>query len=172
MFGHCGHGLSGARVSGGRGRVELMNGDGTLPVDGAETVGARVAATDDDHALAPGADERLVGDRVALAALVLERQVLHREVNTAELAPGNRQVTRRARTAGEDDRVEVTPQIRDGDVDTDVRIRLEHDALLSHQLETPVQEALLHLELGDAVAQQAAEAVGALQNDDGVAGPG
>ena len=38
--------------------------------------------------------------------------------------------------------------------------------------EAPVEVALLHLELGDAVAQQAADAVGALEHDDVVAGPG
>ena len=36
----------------------------------------------------------------------------------------------------------------------------------------PVEVALLHLELGDAVAQQAADAVGALEHDDVVAGAG
>ena len=38
--------------------------------------------------------------------------------------------------------------------------------------EAPLEVALLHLELGDAVAQQPADAVGALEHDDVVAGAG
>ena len=41
-----------------------------------------------------------------------------------------------------------------------------------HLLDAPVEVALLHLELGDAVAEQPADAVGALVDDDLVAGPG
>ena len=40
----------------------------------------------------------------------------------------------------------------------------------SHLREAAVEVALLHLELGDAVAQQAADAVGALEHHDVVAG--
>ena len=46
----------------------------------------------------------------------------------------------------------------------------ELGALGLHLREAPVEVALLHLELGDAVAQQPADAVGALEHDDVVAG--
>ena len=48
----------------------------------------------------------------------------------------------------------------------------ELGALGPHLLEAAVEVALLHLELGDAVAQQAADAVGPLEHDDVVAGAG
>ena len=48
----------------------------------------------------------------------------------------------------------------------------EDGALAAHLLEPPVEVLLLHLELGDAVAQQPADLVGALVDRDRVAGPG
>ena len=43
-------------------------------------------------------------------------------------------------------------------------------AFLQHQVEPAIEEPLLELELGDAVAQQAADAIGALEDGDRVAG--
>ena len=54
----------------------------------------------------------------------------------------------------------------------DVDAGAEDGALAAHLVEAPVEVLLLHLELGDAVAQQAADLVGALVDRDGVAGPG
>ena len=56
MFGHCGHGLSaGAGVGGPGQQLELVDRRRALAVDGAEAVGAGVAAADDDDVLALGA---------------------------------------------------------------------------------------------------------------------
>src|SRR2546428_487842 len=109
-------------AGGGRPRqeLELVDGERALAVHGAEAVGARVASADDDDALALGRDEFLVGDQVTLAALVLERQVFHREVDAPKLAPGHRQVSRPAGTARPDDRVEVSTQSLDRHVDAHV----------------------------------------------------
>ena len=60
----------------------------------------------------------------------------------------------------------------DGDVDADVDAGAELGALGAHLLEPPVEDPLLHLELGDAVAQQPADAVGPLEHDDVVPGAG
>ena len=54
----------------------------------------------------------------------------------------------------------------------DVDAGAEDGALAAHLVEAPVEVLLLHLELGDAVAQQAADLVGALVDRDGVAGAG
>jgi hypothetical protein len=51
-----------------------------------------------------------------------------------------------------------------------VRAGAEADALGAHLLQTAVDEVLLHLEIGNAVAQQAADAVGLLEDRDLVAG--
>ena len=147
-----------------------MNRLRALAVHGAETVGAGVAAADDDDVLALRRDELLVGDRIALAAPVLECQVLHGKVNAPELAAGHRQIARPARAAGQDDRVEVPAQVPDGHVDADVRVGPEDDAILLHHSKPPVDEPLLHLELGNAVAQQAADPVVALEHGHRVAG--
>ena len=85
-------------------------------------------------------------------------------------APAGRAATVRA--DGEHDRVVARPQLRRRDVDADVDAGAEPRALGPHLLEPPVEVALLHLELGDAVAQQAADAVGPLVDRHGVPGPG
>ena len=138
----------------------------------AETVGPGVAATDDDDLLVLGGDRRLAirADHViALLDPVGPGQKLHRLVDPVEFTTGDRQVARRGRTAGKDDGVVVQPQLRDGDVDADVDARPELGALGLHLRQPPVDVALLHLELGDAVPQQAADAVGPLEHGHGVA---
>ena len=99
----------------------------------AEAVGAGVAAADDDDVLAGGGDEAIVRDAVALAAPVLLRQVLHREVHARQLAAGNRQIARLAGAAGEHDGVEVAEQRARRHVHADVRVGPEHDAFRPHQ---------------------------------------
>ena len=90
-----------------------MHAGRALAVGGAEAVGAGVAAADDDDVLARGGDELLVGDLVALAATVLQRQVLHREMDARQLAARHRQVARQRRAASEDDRVESGAELVD-----------------------------------------------------------
>ncbi len=51
-----------------------------------------------------------------------------------------------------------------------MRARLESHAVLSHELQPAVDDALLHLELGNAVAQEAADPVVALEDGHQVAG--
>jgi hypothetical protein len=55
---------------------------------------------------------------------------------------------------------------------SDVRIRSEHRPLRLHLGEAAVDVALLHLELGDPVAQEPADPVGPLVDGDLVTGPG
>src|SRR5438309_5504379 len=153
-----------------RQQLELVHGARALAMHGPEAVGAGVAAADDHDVLAAGGDEPVVGDRVALAALVLERQVLHREVDAPERAPRDREIPRPAGAAGEDDRVEVSPDLRDRHVGADVGARPEEDALLLQDLKAAVEDALFHLELGDAVAEEASDTVVALEHRDPVPG--
>ncbi len=84
--------------------------------------------------------------------------------------PGIGQVARRGGTAGEDDRVELLAQLVGRDVDTDVDAGAEDGAFGLHLREAAVDVPLLHLELGNAVAQQAADAVGPLEHRDRVPG--
>src|SRR5947199_308159 len=153
-----------------RQQLELVDRGGALTVHRAQTVGARVAAADDDDALAGRADEPLVGNLIALAPLVLEHQVLHREVDAGELASGDREIARPAGPTGQDERIEVAAERLDRHVHADVRARLETHAALLHELEPAVDEALLHLELGNAVAQEAADPVVTLEDGHEMAG--
>ena len=135
-----------------------------------EAVGAGVAAADDDDVLAADVDRRLLD--VAELHPVGVRQVLHRLMDPVELATGDRQVAPIGRPAGEDDRVVRGAEHLDVDGFADDRVGAELGALRLHLGEAPIDVALLHLELGDAVAQQAADAIGPLEHDHLVAGAG
>src|SRR5262249_6741061 len=163
--------VGGALIGWPRQEPELMDGPGTLTVHRAQAVGAGIATADDDDALALRRNELCLGDRVALAAPVLERQVLHGEVDAAELAAGYRQIARPARAASQDDRVKIAAEVPDSHVDADVRPGTEDDAGLLHDPEPAVEKTLFHLELGNAVAQQTADPVVALEHGRQVAGP-
>ncbi len=149
--------------------LELVHRRGALTVCGAQTVGAGVAAADDDDALARRGDRR-DGD-VALLHLVRDRQVLHRLVDAGELTPRYRQVTPLRGAAGQHDCVELGSQFRGAHVDADVDVHPELGAFGLHLRHAPVDEALLHLELGDPVAKQSTDPVGTLEHHHGVAGP-
>ncbi|GAA3068218.1 hypothetical protein GCM10020000_60740 [Streptomyces olivoverticillatus] len=137
---------------------------------GAHTVGAGVAAADDDDVLALGGDR---GDRqVALLHLVGHGQVLHGEVDALELTAGHRQVAGGGGAGGDDDGVVALAQLGRVDIAADLHLGTELGTLRAHLLDAAVDVPLLHLELGDAVAQQPADAVGALVDGDGVPGPG
>ena len=145
-----------------------MHRRGALPVRGAEAVGAGVAAADDDHLLARRGDRRL--GQVALLHAVGPGQVLHRLVDPAEFATGNREIARRGGAAGQHDGVVAAAQLVDAEVDADVHAGAEVGAFGPHLVEALVEMALLHLELGDAVAEQPADPIGPLVDDHLVAG--
>ncbi len=107
---------------------------------------------------------------VAFVAAILLRQKLHGEVNALELAAGNRQVARLLGAAAEQDRVVLSGERLDGNVDADMRVGQEGDALGAHLLDAAIDDVLFQLEVRNAVAQQAADAVVLLVDGDGVAG--
>jgi hypothetical protein len=85
---------------------------------------------------------------------------------------GHRQVARGGGADGEDDGVVPLAQRGRGHVAADLDAGAELGALRAHLLDPAVDVPLLHLELGDAVAEEASDAVRALVDGDGVAGPG
>ena len=107
---------------------------------------------------------------IALAAAILLRQELHGEVNALELAAGNLQVARLLGAAAEQDGVVVLGERFDRHIDADMRVGHKGDALGAHLLDAAVDDVLFQLEVGNAVAQQAADAVGLFIDGDGVAG--
>ena len=101
-----------------------------------------------------------------------QRQVLHGLVDAVQLTPGQRQVARHPGAAAQHDRVVGRTQVRGGDAGAGLDAAAELGALGPHLVEPPVQVPLLHLELGDAVPQQAAGRVVALEHGHRVPGPG
>ncbi len=123
---------------------------------GADAVRSGVAAADDDDVLA-GRQDRLVGpDRLAGDAAVLLRQEIHGEMDAGEIAARRRQIARRLGAAGQRDRVVGIDQRLRADVAPDADVAVEDDALRLHLLDAPLDMTLLELEVGNAVAQQAA----------------
>ncbi len=100
--------------------LHLVDRARALAVHRAEAVRARVAAAEDHHVLVPRRDEVGLRENVALAAPVLEREVLHREVDAVELAPRDGQVPRVPRAAGQEKRVVLLAQALGVHVDTHV----------------------------------------------------
>ena len=139
-----------------------------MTVGGAETVGAGVAAADDDHVLALDVDG---SSAVALLLTVGERQVLHRLVHAGQLAAGHRKVAPGCGAGGQHHGVVRGEQHFHVDTAADCCVGAELGALGLHLLDATVEVTLLHLELGNAVAQQAADAIGTLEHHDVVARP-
>ena len=146
-----------------------MDRAGALSVHRAQAVRPRVPPAQDHHALVTRGDEVRVRDVVPLAAPVLEREELHREVDALELPPGDGQVARLARAPGQEQRVVILAETLGIDVDPHVGPGHELHPLGPHLVEAPVERALLHLELGDPVPEEPADPVGALEHGDLVA---
>src|ERR1035438_3176427 len=151
-------------------QLELGDTGRALAMTRPQAIGAGVAAADDDHALAGGQDGLGFRHRVAFVAAVLLRQKLHGEVNAPQVAAGHVEVARMFGAAGEQDGIELLAQILHWDIAAHLGAGLELDAFAAHLLQAPVDEVLFHFEIGDAVAQQAADAVALFKHGDGVAG--
>src|SRR5258708_1466159 len=151
-----------------RHQLEVHHRLGSLAERSADAVAARIAAADHDHMLARGHD--LARDLVARDFLVLQRQEVHREVDAVQVAPRNREVARLFRSSGQCDRVELGQQPLGGNGHADMRAGANLHALRAHLLDTAVDEVLLHLEIGNAVAQQPADAIALLEERHVMAG--
>ena len=99
-------------------------------------------------------------------------QVVHGEVHAVELAARDRQVARHGGAGGDHDGVVAAAQLLPGHVGADGDAGPEAGAFGLHLVQAAVHVLLFHLEVGDAVAQQAADLVVALVHGDGVAHPG
>ena len=150
--------------------LELLNGSGLLAVARAQAIRARIASADDDDALAARQRGGFAVEAVPRAEAVLQGQKVHGEVDAVQLAAGHRQVARLLGAAGQQDGVELLAQVLGRNVVADVGLGLERDSFGHELLDAAVQNALFELEIGDAVTQQAADAVGLFEDRDGVAG--
>ncbi len=144
--------------------------------DGAQAVRAGVAAADDDHPLVLGGDRRLARRRRAPG-----RRGWPCWPTAGTPSPDGCRRTRGPGSAGRASRWPHRPAPRRRTRSRSCSAVMstptltpatELGALGLHLLQAAVDVALLHLELGDAVAQQPADAVGALEHGDVMTGPG
>jgi hypothetical protein len=108
-------------------------------------------------------------DAVTGHAPVLLWQEVHGEMHAIEFSPWHFQVARLFRPAGQCHGIEVFQQLADRRGDTDVCIGVKGDTFRSHLLHAPVDDVLFHLEIRNAVAQQAANAIGFFEQLDRMA---
>src|SRR5512141_109620 len=141
-----------------------------LPVYRAETIGPCIAAADDDDAL-PLRRNRFIRQRVAGVPFVLLREKFHCEMHALEFTPGNRQLTSLFRPRGKADGIELLSQLFTRDVCSDCHSGFELDPLGFHLLQPPVDNPFLHLEIRDAVAEQATDAISLLEESVAMTGP-
>ena len=123
----------------------------------AQAVGTGIAAADDDDVLAGG--ENLISNDVACSEFVLLRQKLHREVDAFQLAARDLQIARLFRAAGQHDGVKVLADLRPESLTPIWALvtNLTPSAVICSM--RAIDQPLLHLEIGNAVAEQAADAV-------------
>ena len=149
--------------------MEVVHLARAVAVGGPQAVRTGVAAAENDHVASGGADG--IRHPVPGHQPVLASQVLHGEVHALQIPPGNRKVSRRQRPDREDDRVEAPCERVEIEVLTDVDAGFKLDPFGAHLIETAVQPLLLHLEVGDAVAQQASRPVVPLEHGHRVTDP-
>ena len=126
---------------------------------GAETVRTRVPTSYDHNIFILGGDEIIWCDGVAFATAILLCQVVHREVDTRQFASGYAKVPGTTCTSSQKHRVMLVFDLLCGHVTTDVHLCAEPDAFFLHDRDTAREKPFLHLEFGDAVAQQPPDSV-------------
>ena len=101
---------------------------------------------------------------IARDALVLLGQELHGEAHAGHFRAGDRELARVFRPARQHHRVEVLLQGLERNVDADLLRGFEGHPFRFHLLGAAVDEMLFHLEVGDAIAEQTADAVRLLEH--------
>ena len=149
---------------------QVGDGQRLLTMGSSDAVGPGVAAAKYHNMLA--ICRQLVVDAVPSADAILLHQIVHRKVNTGQVSPRYRQLAGHQRASGNNDRVVASTQIRPAYVDTNRDACTESGALRLHLFEPQLQMLFLHFEVGDAIAQQAADAIIPLENSDHVTCPG
>jgi hypothetical protein len=131
--------------------LKLMRFRAALAMRGPQTIGAGIAAADNDHALALGGN-RFVGDGDARRALVLLREILHSEVNALEFATRHGQISRQLGAHRQPDRIKLLTKLLRGEILPNGHAALELDTLGSHLLQPSIDNPLFHFKVGNAVS--------------------
>ena len=145
---------------------EVRDAQRTLPVRRANAVGTRVTAAQHDDVLALGRD--LLSHSVPRLHAVGLRQKLHGVMDAERVASGNGEIARLGCPGRDHDRVVASTKLVPRDVDANLDARAETRSFGLHLREAGIQMTLLHLEIGDAVPQQSADAIVFLEDCDRV----
>ena len=146
-----------------------------MAVRSADAVRAGVATADDHHMLALGRQGAVRGGHlfgIAGHATVLLGQEVHGEVDALQLAVLHLEVAGLLGAASHDQHVVIIQQALDRDIHAHFEIGAENDPFGLHLAHPTVDQVLLHLEVRDAVAHQAADPVALLEHGRRVAGAG
>ena len=154
-------------------QLELHQAPAAVPHRRADAVGAGVAAADHDHVLALGGNVSAVLVAAVQQALGVGVQELHGEMDALEVSAlrFGEEIVRVGGAAGQHDGVELLAQLFGRVVLADLAVDDELDAFRGHQIDAALDDALVELHVGDAVHQQSADAVGALEDGDAMACP-
>ena len=77
-------------------------------------------------------------------------------MHAPEIASGDRQIARLLGAAGKHDGVVTVDEFLRFEINADVHVAMEGDAFRFHLVDAALDVDFLHLEVGDAIAQQAA----------------
>ncbi len=135
-----------------RQQLKLIRFDTTLTVRGAETVGPRIASTDDDHPFTLRRD-RLIAEMDAGRALILLGEVFHREMHALQLASWNRQLARLFSSHRQSHSIELLAQLFAGHVFADCDTGLKPHSFDLHLFQPPIDDPLFHLEVWNTIAK-------------------
>ena len=91
-------------------------------------------------------------------------------MHARQVRAGDPERARDRRSRADEDGVDAIAEVLPGEIGADLDARAEARALPSHLLEPTVDVVLLELEVRDAVPQQSADPILALEDDDGVPG--
>ena len=127
-----------------------------LPMGCSDAVATGVAATNDQHIFAFGADEFVFAEFNAGKHAVLLAQQFEGEMNAVEFTAGDFQIPRGRRSRGDDHSIEPTGK---GFIASNCLTIVELDAFLLQQRDATVDDGLVELEVRDAVAEQSASSL-------------
>jgi hypothetical protein len=133
-----------------------------------ETVSTSVAAADDDDALAFCVDRAAIN--VTFLNPIGQGKEIHRLMDANVVTAGDVEIACSGCAAGQDNSIELVTELFAGDVDADIHVAAELNALSLELGETAIEVLLLHLEFGDAVTQETAGTIGAFKDDNVVTG--
>lgn len=139
--------------------VQLHDRLRSLPIGGPNAVGPCITAPDDYDVLAPRRQHAFSLPLHAAQPFILLNQILHGEVNTAQVAAGNVEITGLLRPASQNHSIMVFEKLVGGNGYPDVYLGPKLHPFGLHLRYPPIDVLLLDLEIRDAVTQQSSDAV-------------